>query len=130
MSLLIQVGVAQAGKPNAVYLRNWLGCLEDVSSLGGIEAPPEPRRTAGRDMPAPDEAVPRLRGAAESGVGPQKEEWSLEEAAPDPHLPWAKSVPPHPAAQDGACRVSVWNPGLRCAPPGARKSRPAVRRGS
>ena len=33
---------------------------------------PEPRRMAGRDIPAPDEVVPRSRGAAESGVGPQK----------------------------------------------------------
>jgi hypothetical protein len=110
--------VAQAFQPNAVYLRSWPGCWENISSFDGIEFTPEPRRMAGRHTLAPDEAGPRLRGAAESGVGlPKKNGASTRRR----WRPWApgKSVSPHPAARDGACRISVPNPGLRCASPGA-----------
>ncbi len=81
-------------KAECRLLKELAGLFGGVTLLGRIDSAPEPRRRAGRDLPAPDEAVPRLRGAAESGVGPEKEGWSLDEAEPDPVSPGQKACRP------------------------------------
>ncbi len=90
---------------NAAYFGSSAGAPELLTNTTDA---PEPRRMAGRDLPAPDEAVPRLRGTAESGVDPGRR---MAPRRGSTRLLLAPSKKRHAPPCGGAFRISVRSPG-------------------